>query len=183
MRHFQYLAFMPTDVLISIQLTDSKARPSSSAYGGDDDRLPKVQGNGLGVRSSPSQGLVWSIGLSMRCGRNALPSMLPGGRLERDPKSGAGRICRNQVCDARCGQEGELMADDVYNVTIHDDFSGEILLHEQLTREDAEQALLEFDLVRDHPRMALVRAVLAAGLYSFNGRSVFVRRVPAPVGD
>jgi hypothetical protein len=75
------------------------------------------------------------------------------------------------------------MADDVYNVTIHDDFSGEILLHEQLTREDAEQALLEFDLVRDHPRMALVRAVLAAGLYSFNGRSVFVRRVPAPVGD
>jgi hypothetical protein len=81
------------------------------------------------------------------------------------------------------GEKVELMADDVFNLTIHDDLTGEILLHEQLTLEEAEQALLEFDLVRDHPRMALVRAVLAAGLYSFNGRSVFVRRVPAPAGE
>jgi hypothetical protein len=72
---------------------------------------------------------------------------------------------------------------DVFDVTIHDDETGEILLHACMTQEEAEQALLVFDLVRDRPRMSLVRAVLAAGLCSFNGKSVFVRRVPRIIGD
>lgn len=75
------------------------------------------------------------------------------------------------------------MRDDIFDVTIHDDWSGEILLHQQLTREEAEKALLGYKLVRDHSRMAFVRAVLMAGLYSFNGRSVFVRRVPRVIED
>jgi hypothetical protein len=73
------------------------------------------------------------------------------------------------------------MAEDIFNVTIQDDGTGEILVHACMTQEEAEHALLVFDLVRDRPRMALVRAVLAAGLYSFNGKSVFVRPVPAPI--
>ena len=127
--------------------------------------------------------MVWAVGLSMRWGWDAMPSVLPRCRLERDPKSWAGLICRDQVCDARCGQESELMADDVYDVTIHDDGTGDILLHARMTQEEAEHTLLVFDLVHDRPGMALVRAVLAAGLYSFNGRSVFARRVPRAIGD
>jgi hypothetical protein len=73
------------------------------------------------------------------------------------------------------------MGEDIFDLTIHDDMTGEILVHACMTQEEAEHALLVFDLVRDRPRMALVRAVLAAGLYSFNGKSVFVRRVPAPI--
>ncbi len=68
------------------------------------------------------------------------------------------------------------MAADVFAVTIHDDLTGELLLQQRLTREETEQAHLEFELVRDRPRMALVRAVLSAGLYSFNGRSVLAKR-------
>ena len=71
---------------------------------------------------------------------------------------------------------------DVFDVTIHNE-TGEILLHACMTQEEAEQALLVFDLVRDRLRMSLVRAVLAAGLYSFNGKSVFVRHVPRVIGD
>ena len=70
------------------------------------------------------------------------------------------------------------MVTDLFDVTIHDDLTGDILLHARMTQQEAEHALLVFDLVHDRPRMAMVRAVLAAGLYSFNGRSVFARRVP-----
>jgi hypothetical protein len=69
------------------------------------------------------------------------------------------------------------MADDVFDVTIHDDWTGEVLLQERMSQDDAEQALLDFELIQNRPCMSLVRAVLSAGLYSFNGRSVFVRRV------
>ena len=69
------------------------------------------------------------------------------------------------------------MANDLFDLTIYEDWTGEVLLQERLKQKDAEQALLDFKLVEDRPRMALVRAVLSAGLYSFNGRSVFARRV------
>lgn len=70
------------------------------------------------------------------------------------------------------------MADDSFDLIIHDDETGEVLLHQRMTQKEAAQALLSFELVKHRPRMALVRAVLAAGLYSFNGRSVFARQIP-----
>ncbi len=70
------------------------------------------------------------------------------------------------------------MAEDVFEIVIHDDETGEILLHKKMTREEAEQAIVSFDIVKDRPHMALIRAVLSAGLYSFNGKSVFAQRVP-----
>jgi hypothetical protein len=36
------------------------------------------------------------------------------------------------------------MAEDVFEILIHDE-DGEILLHQQLTKEQAEQAILNFD--------------------------------------
>jgi hypothetical protein len=56
------------------------------------------------------------------------------------------------------------MADDVFDVTIHDDHTGEVLLHKLMVQHEAEATLLKFDLVRDRPHMALARAVLAGGL-------------------
>ena len=74
-----------------------------------------------------------------------------------------------------------MISEDIFDLTIHDDETGEILLHACMTQQEVEHALSVFDLVHDRPRMTLVRAVLAAGLYSFNGESVFVRRVPTPI--
>jgi hypothetical protein len=73
------------------------------------------------------------------------------------------------------------MAEDIFDLIIHDDGTGEVLLHARMTQQEAEHALQVFDLVHDRPRMALVRAVLAAGLYSINGKSVFAKRVPAAI--
>jgi hypothetical protein len=75
------------------------------------------------------------------------------------------------------------VAEDTFDLIIHDDETGEVLLHKRMTQEEAEQALLAFELVKDRPHMALVRAVLSAGLYSINGRSVFARRVPRVIED
>jgi predicted butyrate kinase (DUF1464 family) len=72
--------------------------------------------------------------------------------------------------------------EDIFDIVIHDDETGEVLLHRKLSREDAEQAIINFDIVKDRPHMALIRAVLAAGLYSINGKSVSAQRVPAAVG-
>ncbi len=73
------------------------------------------------------------------------------------------------------------MAEDVFEVVIHDDKTGEILLHKKMSREEAEQAIVNFDIMKDRPHMALIRAVLAAGLYSFNGKSIFAQRIPHAV--
>ncbi len=73
------------------------------------------------------------------------------------------------------------MGEDIFDLIIHDDETGEILLHACMTQQEAEHTLQVFDLVHDRPRMALVRAVLAAGLYSINGKSVFARRIPAAI--
>ena len=75
------------------------------------------------------------------------------------------------------------MAEDTFDIVIHDDETGEILLDKKMTREEAEQAIMNFDIVKDRPHMALIRAVLAAGLYSFNGKSVFAQRVPNPMSS
>lgn len=75
------------------------------------------------------------------------------------------------------------MTEDTFDLIIHDDETGEVLLHAHMTPEEAEHALLVFDLVHDRPHMSLVRAVLASGLYSFNGKSVFARRVPRQLND
>jgi hypothetical protein len=72
--------------------------------------------------------------------------------------------------------------EDVFEILIHDEDGG-ILLHQQLTKAEAEQAILNFDLVKDRPHMALIRAVLAAGMYDVGGKSVFARRVPATPED
>lgn len=74
-----------------------------------------------------------------------------------------------------------MISEDIFDLTIHDDETGEILLHACMTQDEVEHALSVFDLVHDRPRMALVQAVLAAGIYSFNGKSVFVQRVPSPI--
>jgi hypothetical protein len=69
------------------------------------------------------------------------------------------------------------VAEDVFEILIHDE-DGEILLHQQLTKEEAEQAILNFDLVKDRPHMALIRALLSAGAYNVGGKSIFARRIP-----
>ncbi|TDK35188.1 hypothetical protein E2F50_13070 [Rhizobium deserti] len=75
------------------------------------------------------------------------------------------------------------MAEDVFEILIHDE-DGEILLHQQLTKEQAEQAILNFELVKDRPHMALIRAVLSAGVYNVGGKSIFAKRVPVgPLSD
>jgi hypothetical protein len=75
------------------------------------------------------------------------------------------------------------MAGDTFELIIHDDETGEVLLYRRMTQEEAEQALVDFEFVKDRPHMALVRAVLTAGLYSINGRSVFAKRVPRMIED
>ena len=75
------------------------------------------------------------------------------------------------------------MAEDTFDLIIHDDETGEVLLHANMTQQEAEHALSVFDIVHDRPRMALVRAVLSAGLYSINGKSVFTRRVSRQLND
>ena len=75
------------------------------------------------------------------------------------------------------------MTEDTFDLIIHDDETGEVLLHAHMTQEEAEHALLVFDLVCDRPHMELVGAVLAAGLYSFNGKSVFARRFPRTIAN
>jgi len=74
------------------------------------------------------------------------------------------------------------MPDDLFEITIHDE-DGEVLLHKNMTKEDAEQAILSFDLVKDRPHMALVRAVLSAGLYSVGGKALRAKRVRPDRGD
>jgi hypothetical protein len=74
------------------------------------------------------------------------------------------------------------VAEDVFEILIHDE-DGEILLHQQLTKEQAERAILNFDLVKDRPHMALIRAVLSAGVYNVGGKSIFAKRVPPPIND
>ena len=75
------------------------------------------------------------------------------------------------------------MGEDTFDLIIHDDETGDVLLYKRMTREEAEQALVDFKLVKDRPHMALVRAVLAAGLYSINGRSMSAKRVPQVTED
>lgn len=75
------------------------------------------------------------------------------------------------------------MEEDLFNITIHDDHAGEVLLHEQMTRVQAEQTLTHYQLVGDRAKTAFLRAILASDVYSLNGRSVLVRRVPLPIGD
>jgi hypothetical protein len=74
------------------------------------------------------------------------------------------------------------VAEDVFEILIHDE-DGEILLHQQLTKEGAEQAILNFDLVKDRPHMALIRAVLSAGVYKIGSKSIFAKRVPPTLED
>jgi hypothetical protein len=73
------------------------------------------------------------------------------------------------------------VAEDVFEILIHDE-DGEILLHQHLTKDQAEQAILNFDLVKDRPHMALIRAV-SAGIYNIGGKLIFAKRVPPPVND
>lgn len=75
------------------------------------------------------------------------------------------------------------MGEDIFDLIIHDDETGEVLLHARMTQDEAEQTLLDFELVKDRPHMALVRAVLSAGLYSINGKSVSAKRVPRQLND
>jgi hypothetical protein len=72
--------------------------------------------------------------------------------------------------------------EDVFGILIHDE-DGEILLHQQLTKEQAEQAILTFDLVKDRPHMALIRAVLSAGVYNVGGKAFSAKRVPPGRSD
>jgi hypothetical protein len=68
------------------------------------------------------------------------------------------------------------MNDDVYEITIHDE-DGAVLLHKKMTKEEAEAAIVAFDLVKDRPHMAFVRAVFAKGVYQIGQKGILAQRV------
>lgn len=70
------------------------------------------------------------------------------------------------------------MDDDIFEILIVDE-QGEVLLHDNVDREAAEQAIAEFGLVEDKPHMTLARALLVGGRYRVGNKLVMARRVSA----
>ena len=74
------------------------------------------------------------------------------------------------------------MSEDIYEITIHDE-DGEVVLHKKMTKEEAEAAILAFDLVKDRPHMAFLRAVLAEGVYQIGQKGILAQRVRHSTAD
>lgn len=68
------------------------------------------------------------------------------------------------------------MAYDIFEILIFDE-QGEVLLHDHVDRDAAEQAIADFGSVEDKPHMTLARALLSAGRYQVGDKVIMARRV------
>lgn len=73
------------------------------------------------------------------------------------------------------------MADDIFEILIFDE-QGEVLVHDNVDRETAEQAIADLGLVEDKPHMTLARALLAAGRYQIGNKVIVARRASFDTG-